>query len=161
MTAAASRRGGHRGCQTSFTASQGTGSCRLCAMLDVELDRGEGLVTLTPHGKLTAEDFAGLAAQVDPWISAHGSLSGLLIVAEGFPGWSDFAAFVSHIRFVKNHHHLIRRIAAVSDSGFLEIMPAVAKHFVQAEIRHFPSGRKSEAIAWLKSPRTADAGRRD
>jgi tRNA U38,U39,U40 pseudouridine synthase TruA len=128
-------------------------------MLDVKFDRHEGFVTLTPRGKLAAEDFAKLAAQVDPWISAHGSLRGLLIVAEGFPGWSDFAAFVSHIRFVRDHHRLIRRVAAVSDSGFLEVMPAFAKHFVHAEIRHFRSDQQDEAIAWLRSSRATEAGR--
>jgi hypothetical protein len=124
-------------------------------MLDVELDREDGIATLTPHGKLAAADFSNLAAQLDPWIEAHGSLNGLLILAEGFPGWSEFAAFVSQVRFVRNHHRLIRRLAVVSDSGFLEIMPAISRHFVNAEIRHFPFDQKEEALSWLKSPRGA------
>jgi len=126
-------------------------------MLDVELDRDDGIATLTPHGKLQASDFANLAAQVDSWATAHASLRGLMIVAESFPGWSDFAALVSHIRFVKNIHHQVRRIAAVSDSGFLQIMPAIAQHFINAEIRHFPFDRKDEALSWLKAYRATDA----
>jgi hypothetical protein len=125
-------------------------------MLDVKLDRDEGLVTLIPHGKLAAQDFADLAAQVDPWITAHGSLRGLMILAQHFPGWSDLAVFLSHLRFVKDHHRLIRRIAAVSDGGFLAILPAIATHFVNAEVRHFSFDRKDEALAWLQASRAED-----
>ena len=74
-----------------------------------------------------------------------------MIFAEAFPGWTDFAALVTHIRFVKNHHSSIKRIAVVPDSEILKIMPAVAKHFVAAKIRHFPSDQKDAALAWLES----------
>lgn len=120
-------------------------------MLEVELVQDKGVAVLSPHGKLQASDFASVAAKVDPYIAAHGKLNGLMIHAEAFPGWSDFAAFVTHVRFVKDHHRHIKRIAVVSDSEILTIMPAVAKHFVTAEIRHFPSDQKDGAFAWLES----------
>ncbi|MFZ4702667.1 MAG: STAS/SEC14 domain-containing protein [Candidatus Methylumidiphilus sp.] len=59
-----------------------------------------------------------------------------------FPGWSDFAALLSHLKFVKNHQQHIAKVAAVTDSGFLSIMPSIASHFVHAQVRHFDYGDK-------------------
>ena len=44
---------------------------------------------------------------------------------------------MSHLKFVANHHRQIERIAAVTDGGFLTIVPRIADHFVQAKIKHF------------------------
>jgi hypothetical protein len=53
------------------------------------------------------------------------------------------------LRFVKNHHQKIRKVAAVTDSGFLAIMPHIANHFVAAEVKHFEYRDKDRALAWL------------
>ena len=119
-------------------------------MLDHELQRAEGLLVIRPRGPLQADDFTSLAAVVDPYVEAHGNLRGLMIEASSFPGWDTFAAFVSHVRFVRDHHRVIRRIAAVSDSPILSIAPQLAKHFVNAEIRHFKASECSAALAWLR-----------
>jgi hypothetical protein len=74
-----------------------------------------------------------------------------LISAEALPGWSNFAAFVSHMRFIKDHQRRVRRVAVVSDSEFLRIMPQIANHFAAAEIKHFPSEGRNRALAWLES----------
>ena len=52
-------------------------------------------------------------------------------------------------KFVKNHHQKIKKIAAVTGSSFLSIMPQVANHFVQAEVRHFDYDDKDTAVNWL------------
>jgi tRNA U38,U39,U40 pseudouridine synthase TruA len=90
-----------------------------------------------------------LAREVDPYIQEKGSLNGLMIHAKSFPGWHDFAALVSHFRFVKDHHQRIAKIAAVTDNGFLAILPSIAKHFVHADIRHFDYNNKENALKWL------------
>ena len=55
------------------------------------------------------------------------------------------------MRFVHNHHRDIERVAAVSDSDFLRIAPAIARHFLRPEIRVFPSNQEAEALAWLQT----------
>ena len=120
-------------------------------MIHHELLEDDGILVVSPAGKLEASDFTALAAEVDPFIESHGALRGLLIHTESFPGWDSFAALLSHLRFVRNHHHAIRRVAAVTDSAFLSIVPKVAVHFVGAKIRHFEFSAKAEALAWLKS----------
>ncbi|MGD0961691.1 MAG: STAS/SEC14 domain-containing protein [Methylomonas sp.] len=120
-------------------------------MIHPELLPDQGILVITPEGPLQKSDFENLAQLVDPYIESHGDLRGVLIYAESFPGWSDFAALLSHLKFVKNHHQHIARLAAVTDSAFLTIMPSIAGHFVHAEVRHFAYGDKQQAIEWLQS----------
>ena len=118
-------------------------------MLRHELLRDKGILMVEPQGPLKSADFDGLVTEVDPYLAENGRLNGLLICAESFPGWHDFAAFISHLTFIKNHHQKINKVAAVTDSGFLSILPTVAGHFVAAEIRHFPFDEKEKALKWL------------
>ena len=71
-------------------------------------------------------------------------------MAESFQGWDNLAAFLSHLKFIKDHHQKIAKVAAVTESGFLSILPRVASHFVHAEIRHFLYEDGEAAMAWLK-----------
>jgi len=118
-------------------------------MISHELLRDRGILIVKPLGPLEQADFETLAREVDPYIEAQGQMNGLLISAKLFPGWKDFAALVSHLRFVKNHHQKIRKVAAVTDSGFLSIMPQIANHFVDAEVKHFEYRDKHRALDWL------------
>jgi hypothetical protein len=119
-------------------------------MIEVQLFRDEGVAVVFPSGALAAADFEEIAALVDPFIEANGELKGLMIVADRFPGWESLGALIVHARFVRDHHQLIRRIAAVSDGATLTIVPQLARHFVKAEVRHFPFGERDAAMAWLK-----------
>jgi len=118
-------------------------------MISHELLRDRGILIVTPEGPLEKADFEAIGREVDPYIEAQGQLNGLLISAKSFPGWKDFAALVSHLRFVKNHHQKIQKVAAVTDSGFLSILPHIANHFVAAEVKHFDFRDKDRALDWL------------
>ncbi len=120
-------------------------------MIHHELLRDRGILTLEPKGRLEAADFGAIAAIVDPYIEQHGGLNGLLILAAKFPGWDDFAALLSHLRFVRDHHRKIRRIAVVSDSAVLSVAPKIANHFVSAEIRTFDVADRAAALVWLET----------
>src|SRR5215212_424098 len=113
-------------------------------MIEHEL-HPEGILVLRPAGRLEAADFEKVAQEIDPYIEANGKLHGLLLDAESFPGWKDFAALVAHLRFVRDHHRKIEKVAVVSDSTFLTVAPRVASHFVQADLRHFPHDRRDAA----------------
>lgn len=119
-------------------------------MLTHELLRDEGILILRPQGPLQADDFTSLATVVDPYLEEHGKLRGIMVDAQSFPGWDSFAALVSHLEFVRDHHPLIGKIAAVSDSPVLSLAPQLAKHFVKAEIRHFNAKDRQAALAWLR-----------
>jgi len=121
-------------------------------MIRFNLDKQKRLLIVTPEGKLGAEDFARLTEAIDPFLEQEGPLRGLMIESQAFPGWQDFAALISHLRFVKEHHKRIRKVAAVTDNSVLSILPQVASHFVKAEIRHFPYHQKESALNWMLQP---------
>lgn len=120
-------------------------------MVNYELLRADGILVIQPTASLEASDFQRIAQEVDPYIEASGKLHGLMIDAKSFPGWKDFAALIAHLKFVREHHRKIEKIAAVSDSSFLSIVPQIVSHFVQAEVRHFSQAQKEEALAWLRA----------
>jgi len=115
-------------------------------MLKFELLRDRGILIVTPNGPLEKADFERLANEVDPFIASKGKLTGLLIYTESFPGWDSFGALVSHLKFVADHHRKIARIAAVTDSGFRKIIPTIATHFIEAQIRVFDFPQKAAAL---------------
>jgi hypothetical protein len=65
-------------------------------------------------------------------------------------GWLSFGGLIGHMKFVRNHHRNIERMAVVTDSTILTIAPKIAEHFVHPEIKLFKSGDKARALAWLQ-----------
>jgi hypothetical protein len=120
-------------------------------MISFELLRDKGILVVSPQGALEVGDFHQLAQAVDPYVADQGMLSGLLIDAPSFPGWESFAALIEHLKFVRDHHRNIRRVAAVTDSSFLKFAPKIAAHFAHPEIKVFGNGERARAVAWLES----------
>ena len=118
-------------------------------MISFEILKEEGIVLIEPSGPLEKEDFQKLTGEVDAYINEKGFVRGIIIHTESFPGWDNFSAFIHHVKFVKDHHRKIRRVAAVTDSKFLTIVPNVARHFVAAEIKHFDYDDMEEAKKWV------------
>ena len=121
-------------------------------MITHEILKDDRIVIVEPSGPLSKEDFTSLTASVDAFLAEHESLNGLLIHTRKFPGWEDFAGLSHHIRFVKDHHRMIRRVALVSDSPVASIAPKLATHFVSAEVKAFAYDDYETAMDWLRSP---------
>jgi len=117
--------------------------------LSFELIEDKGVLILQPKGELEAADFERLSGEVDPYIEKAGLLNGLMIVAEHFPGWDDFAALSSHIRFIREHHSKIRRVAFVTSDRVVSALPRMASRVVDAEVRAFPMHARDEALLWV------------
>jgi SpoIIAA-like len=120
-------------------------------MVNHELRRDAGILVLIPEGPLEAADFTVLASQIDTYVERHDALRGVLIRAKSFPGWKDFDAVFAHLKFLKGHIHRIERVAVAADGAFANIMPALAEHFVHADVRHFDFADEEAALAWLMS----------
>jgi hypothetical protein len=118
-------------------------------MIDYSLDAAQSILLVRPKAALAADDFAALAAAADPHIEATGGLAGLIIETPAFPGWDSLGAFVAHLRFVRDHHRRIKRVALVTDSALGDAAERLASHLVSAEIRHFPSGEIEAAKQWI------------
>ena len=120
-------------------------------MLDYSIMKPEGILVLKPHAPLSKEDFAGLSAAVDSYLSDHAKLHGVLIHTKEFPGWESFGGFTADMHFVHEHHKKVERVAVVTDSQIAGIAESLGKHFTSAEIRHFPFSDDVKALNWLET----------
>jgi hypothetical protein len=120
-------------------------------MLEYKVLIPEGIAVLRPNGALTKADFDGLSKFIDAYLSKHKVLHGLVIHAKAFPGWDSFAGLISHIRFIKNHHQKVQKIALVTDSRIINAAEVFMKHFVSAQVKQFAYADYIVALAWLKT----------
>ncbi len=118
-----------------------------------------GVIVVEVKQALRAQDFDALAFTADAWIEAHGDLQGLVIHAREFPGWENLGSFVRHVRFVRDHQRKIKRVALAVDAKLASLAPAIAEHFIQAEVKKFAYDELDAAIAWAAATRSAAAAR--
>ena len=118
-------------------------------MLNITIDGKNGIAIFEPDGKLSESDFKSAVNIIDPYINNFENLNGLIIATQAFPGWESFAALVSHLSFVKDHHKNISFIAFVTDSKIGNLAEHVASHFVSAEIKSFAYGELEMAKEWI------------
>ncbi len=130
-------------------------------MIDHELDAADGILKITPQARLSTADFDALSNTVDEYIVEHGALTGIMICIESFPGWEDFGALISHLKFVRSAQQDVSRVAAVTDSTALSLVPKIVDHFVSAEVRHFDFSQQDDALTWLRSELSGEYRRID
>jgi hypothetical protein len=118
-------------------------------MLKIIEDEAHNCFVLEPSGKLEAADFDMITERFNARVNTTDRIPNLVIHTRDFPGWSDFGAFFGHLRFVRDHHKLVGKIALVSDSRVLDIAPAVGRQFLSADIRHFPAADLAAALDWV------------
>lgn len=119
-------------------------------MIGFELLRDKGILVVRPDEALRAGDFATIAAEVDPYIASQAGLKGLMVVAQSFPGWASFEGLVGHLRFVRDHHRKIKRVAVLTDNRFLKVAQAVAEHFAHPDFKLFEPKDEVAALRWLE-----------
>ena len=118
-------------------------------MISYKLDENVGVLTVRPEGKLETQDFQTLSEVVDPFIEERGRLNGIIIVTERFPGWANLIGMIEHMRFVRNHHRKIAKVAIVTDSTIADVAESLGKHFIKASIKHFSFKELESAKIWI------------
>ena len=118
-------------------------------MLKVDFIEPEGIAILEPDGKLSENDFKSAAKMIDPYIEKAGKLNGLIIHTKSFPGWDSFSSFITHMKFVKEHHKKVSHVAFVTDSPIGRIAEDVASHFVNAEVKSFAFDELEASKKWI------------
>jgi len=118
-------------------------------MIVYHLDPATSILTLRPESALEKNDFIEVAQALDPQIDQHGDLAGLIIAAPYFPGWDSFGALVNHLRFIRDHHQHVKKIAMVTDSPLGNVAEHITSHFISAEVKHFPAGEGEAARSWI------------
>jgi hypothetical protein len=122
-------------------------------VIEHTLDPVSSVLYVRPKSALEQRDFEQLAKTVDPHIEKTGDLAGIVLEAAGFPGWDSLGALAAHIRFVRDHHRKVRRIAVVTDGAVGQVAERLASHFVSAEIKRFPAGDLQTARQWIVNRR--------
>jgi hypothetical protein len=107
-----------------------------------------GVVVVEVKAPLTKGDFKRIADVANPWIEEHGILHGVVIHAREFPGWENLSGLVNHMKFVRDHHRKVRRVALAAGGRLATLAPKFAGHFVKAEIRRFEYDDLEAAVAW-------------
>lgn len=119
--------------------------------LNITLDKEKHILTLEPQGVLTEEDFQALSNIVDPYLVEGKRLKGLMIKSKSFPGWDSLTAIKGHIKFIKEHHEKIDKLAFVTDSSLIDVMKTIAGVLVHPTIKEFKYNALDEAYKWLKT----------
>lgn len=114
-------------------------------MLKIALDQLTKTVVLEPKGALRKEDFEEAIKIIDPFITKHGNLNGVIVYTQMFLGWDSFSAFISHLKFINDHHKKVSYVAFVTDSKVADTIESIGSHFVDAQIKHFPFDTLEEA----------------
>ena len=118
-------------------------------MIDHTFDTKHSILHVHVTAPLEQADFAQLAKTVDPHMEQTGGLAGIVIEAATFPGWESLGAMAAHLRFVRDHHKHIKKVAVVTDSALGTVAERLASHFVSAEIKRFPAGHAEAAKQWV------------
>jgi hypothetical protein len=108
----------------------------------------QGVLVVEVTEPLRAQDFDALAATADAWLETHDALPGVVLHARAFPGWENIGSLLRHVRFVRDHHRKVRRVALAADTALAGLAPRLVEHFVSADLRHFGYDELDDAIAW-------------
>ena len=109
-----------------------------------------GVLVVEVKSALRASDFDALSLTADTWIDAHGKLRGIVIHAGEFPGWESLGSLLRHIRFVRDHHRKVERVALAVDGKLAALAPHVVEHFIHAQVKAFSHDELDAAIAWAR-----------
>jgi hypothetical protein len=123
---------------------------RITERLQLLVGDFDGILILRLQKSLEASDFTSLATLVDDYLDQGRKLRGVLISGKSFPGWEDLDGLIAHLKFVRNHHSMIDKVAIVADGVVAYLVPSIASHFLHARLQHFDD--EAAALAWLELP---------
>ena len=126
-------------------------------MIDCEFLLDKGILVLRAQGPLDAQDFTVLTRQIKAYLVHHEELPGILLRAKSFPGWKDLDALFAHLKFLREFINRIGKVAVVANGALADVMPGIANHFVQAQVRHFDFNLEDEALDWIAQTEKAQA----
>jgi hypothetical protein len=117
-------------------------------MLKVEMDKKAGFLELTVDGRIEREDFERAVEAVDTLLKTHKKIDVLESVLD--VGFVEPAVWWKEIVFHLGHHDFLRRVAVVSDSGWVGPLTRLFAPLYPASIRTFSVGEIFEARRWAK-----------
>jgi hypothetical protein len=119
-------------------------------MLSIEIKERKNIVIVTPDGAISATDIDNMAAEINGYINDHDRVPNIVIHTKSIPYWSSFKSVEKHLKFVKNHHEIVSKVAIVSDSKLLWLAKTIVDRFTGAKVRRFTEEAFDDAVAWAE-----------
>jgi hypothetical protein len=117
--------------------------------VDYRILAHRGVLVIEPRRTLRQEDFDALSAAADAWIeSTDQPLRGIVVHARTFPGWENLGSFLRHVRFVRDQHRRVDRVALSTDTALAGLASSVVDHFTEATIKRYDYEDFDCAIDW-------------
>lgn len=120
-------------------------------MLNIHVDADKNIITARPEGLIPASEFEAMGRAIDDYANEHDRMPGLVIHLKGLPHWQGLSAMRAHFEVVREHGVVLPRVAIVTDSKGLAVLPNLADIFVRARVRHFDLRHEDMAIDWAGS----------
>ena len=117
-------------------------------MIEVSIDRENNVIVATARDTLSEADFENLSGSINDYINSMDRVPALVLNAQSLPHWKDSAALFAHLKLVRDHQKILPKVALVSDSATLSLMPSLVDIFVRAKVRHFAQSDFDKALAW-------------
>ncbi len=119
-------------------------------MLNINFDEANNIAILEPDAELSEADFTSAARVIDRYLGESGKLNGIIIYVKTFPGWESFAALVTHLKFIKEHHKRVSHVAFVTDSSIGLFAERIGSHFINAKVKKFDFDEFEKSVEWIK-----------
>lgn len=127
-------------------------------MLNIHVDATKNVITARPEGFIPASEFEALGQAIDDYANERDRMPGLVVHLKGLPQWRGLSAMKAHFDVVRKHAMVLPRVAIVTDTMGLAVLPNLADIFVRARVRHFDVRQEDEAVAWAGSPEKEPEG---
>ena len=104
-------------------------------------------------GRVSTEEFDGVAAKLEAFIDRHGHVRVLEIIQD-FEGM-DAVAFWHDIKFSLRHLKDFSRMAVVCNPDTHHLWSSLVAPFISCAVEHFGPGEEEAASDWLMWPEGA------
>lgn len=115
-------------------------------MLGVAINTELGYLELTVDGRIGKTDFDAAVKAIDTLLETHSQIDVVEVV--GHIGWVEPEVWWKDIVFQINHRDVLRRIAVVSDRGWVGPVTRLFAPLYPCAIRTFSAGEIEEARRW-------------
>lgn len=117
-------------------------------MLKVEADGDAGFIELTVDGRIDKADYERAIEAIDTLLETHKKLDIVEVVLD--IGFIEPQVWWKDLVFHLSHHNFLRRVAVVSDSGWIGPLTRLFAPLYPGAIRTFTVGEIFEARRWAK-----------
>ena len=105
--------------------------------------------TITVSGKIAREDYDAAIEPMQAFIDKHGTVN-FIEILESFSGFDPSVVWPG-VKFDFTNLKHIRRVAVVSDIGWVSPLTKAAGYFMATKLRMFEMSQLEEAKEWVKS----------